>query len=337
MNAAAIAHAVAGGLREDYFITPAGQVYLRQLGGNAVYATVGARLWSQSVGLVSRVGENYPADWLETIAARGIDAAGVAAVPAWLDTRTFYAYRSLEVREDTDPAAHFTRLGRPLPAELEGYATSTEGQESRTEYGPLAVRAEEVPERCLRVRGFHLAPYDYLVHRRLPARLRAHGVRVLTCDPSVRYMRPDFATEVRDLLGAVDAFLPSEMEARGFLPNLGPDLWPATEAFAAMGPRCVVIKLGARGQFVFDAAHGRRWHVPAYPAEVRDVTGAGDAYCGGFMVGLEQTGDPVEAALRGTVAASMVVEGIGALYALDAPAGEAERRLARWRGEVKRM
>ena len=47
------------------------------------------------------------------------------------------------------------------------------------------------------------------------------------------------------------------------------------------GVAAVAVKLGDAGAFV-DAAgwHGR---VPAYAVEVVDTTGAGDAFCGGFL------------------------------------------------------
>src|SRR5258705_5283691 len=96
-----VEYVVVGGLREDTFITPGGEAHLRQLGGNALYAAVGARLWSETVGLVARVGSNYPAAWLDIIAGRGIDTGGVVVVPEPLDTRTFFAYRTLEQRDDT--------------------------------------------------------------------------------------------------------------------------------------------------------------------------------------------------------------------------------------------
>jgi ribokinase len=332
-----IEFAVAGGMREDYFITPAGEAHLHKVGGNALYAAVGARLWTEHVGLVSRVGENYPREWLEAIEARGIDTRGIKIVPGAQDTRTFYAYLSLEERADTDPAAHFARLGQPLPPALADYASSTEGQAERKKFGPLAVRPSEVPQSYLHARGFHLAPYDFIVHQTLPTTLRRHGVRYVTCDPSVRYMTPAFAAEVQQIVHGLDAFLPSEMEARAFFREPLEDLWQAAEGFGAMGAKTVVIKLGARGQYVYEAEAKRRWHVPAYPARVRDVTGAGDAYCGGFLVGLAQTDDPVEAALRGGVSASLVIEGIGAMFALDSTPGLAEARLASLRDAVSRV
>ena len=334
MAVESVEYVIVGGLREDYFITPSGEAHLGKLGGNALYAAVGARLWTSGVGLIARVGTNFPAGWLDVIAARGIDTGGVVVAPGPLDSRTFYAYRTLEQREDTDPAGHFARLGLPLPAALEGYTLSTLGQEDPAVFGPLAVRPDEVATGYLGARAFHLAPYDFSVHMTLPDRLRRGG-RTLTCDPSVRYMHPDYAAEVRHLLSQLDAFLPSEMETRAFFPDLVGNLWGAAEAFGSLGPGCVVLKLGARGQYVYVPASGRRWHVPAYPAHVVDVTGAGDAYCGGFLVGLDQTGDPLEAALRGCVAASLVVEGLGALYALDQPRERLTERLTELRQMVR--
>ena len=335
-------YAIVGGLRDDYSITPDGQAHLHQLGGNALYSAVGARLWAPPaarVGIVARVGANFPAEWLTEITRNGIDVGGVVVRPEPLDTRTFYAYRSLEVRDDTDPAAHFARIGQPLPPALVGYATSTAGQDDPANFSPLGVRPHEVAPHYLAGRAFHLAPYDFSVHASLPALVRQNPGRVLTCDPSIRYMQPRYAQQVGDIIRQLDAFLPSEMETRAYFGEAATgvvaDLWSAAEAFGALGARCVVLKLGARGQFVYDAGARRRWHVPAYPTRVVDVTGAGDAYCGGFLVGLAETGDPLEAALRGSVSASLTVEGTGALHALRGTPALLQARLEELRAAVE--
>lgn len=325
----------AGGLREDYCITAAGEMRLRKLGGNAVYAAAGARVWTPRAGLLGRVGSNFPPEWLEQLASRGLDVAGVKVLPEPQDTRTFYSYAAGGERQDTDPAEHFARLGQPLPPELEGYRSSTEGQAERGRFGPLAVRPTDIPSEYLDAHAAHIAPCEFMVHSTLPATLRRTRLRYVTCDPSIRYMQPAQADDVKQIIKGLDAFLPSETEARAFFREPLRDLWEAAEAFGALGARLVVIKQGARGQLVYDPAGGRRWHMPAYPSKVRDVTGAGDAFCGGFLVGLTETDDPVEAALRGAVSASLVVEGSGALYALDSTPGLATARLEALRGSVR--
>jgi len=326
-----------GGLREDFFITAAGEVHLHKIGGNALFSAVGARIWAEQVGLLARVGLNYPSAWLEQLRQHGLNTDGVTVLPEPQDTRTFYAYLSLEERSDVNPAMHFDRINQPLPPELNDYFSSTTGQEERSRFGPLAVRPSEVPHHYLFAQGFHIAPCEFVVHNTLPSTLRRSGVPLITCDPSVRYMQPNFADDVKQIVNGLDAFLPSEMETRAFFRDTVSDLWQAAEAFGAMGARLVVIKQGARGQYVYETATHRKWHVPAYPAKVRDVTGAGDAYCGGFLTGLAETSDPIEAALRGAVSASLVIEGSGALYALGSTPGLAQARLEALRGGVRKI
>jgi ribokinase len=283
------------------------------------------------------VGANYPVEWLARLEQAGLDVRSVKVLPEPQDTRTFYAYLSLEEREDTDPPAHFARVGRPTPRELVDYESSTTGQESRAEFMPLAVRPGDLSEAALGARGIHLAPADFLTHHTVPVAVRRTSQPVVTVDPSIRYMQPGFKDDVRRIVSGLDAFLPSEMEVRSYFRDERHELWEAAAALGAMGAKFIVIKLGARGQYLYESATGRKWHVPAYPATVRDVTGAGDAYCGGFLVGLTETGDPVEAALRGSISASLVIEGVGALYGLGSTPGLAEARLRSLREAVRRV
>lgn len=336
MSSRPIDYAVVGTLREDYYLTLSGEAHLHQMGGSALYAAVGARIWSPAVGLVSRVGENYPGEWLKALEAKAFDLRGVTRLPGSHDLRNFYAYLSAEERAETDPAAYFARVGQPLPPELADYTTNT-APESHTKFSPLAARPSEVPPSYLSAQGFHLAPCDLAVHHTFPATLRRHDVRYVTCDPAGRYLQPSFTEDVKLIVHRLDAFLPSESETRAFFHDQIDDLWQAAEAFGAMGAKIVVIKLGARGQYVYETDAKRKWHVPAYPAKVRDLTGAGDAYGGGFLVGLAQTHDPVEAARRGAVSASLVIEGSGALYALQSTPGLAAARLESLRDSVRQI
>jgi hypothetical protein len=137
--------AFVGSLREDYALLSSGEARLHELGGGAVYAAAGARVWTNLVGLVARVGANYPAAWLTRLNERGLDISGVKVVPGPQDTRAFYAYVSLEERVQTDPAAQFARVGLPMPAALAGYKPSEDLPVSRDKFGPLSVRPGDVP------------------------------------------------------------------------------------------------------------------------------------------------------------------------------------------------
>ena len=55
----------------------------------------------------------------------------------------------------------------------------------------------------------------------------------------------------------------------------------AAHALLKMGPEYVIIKKGEHGSILF--GHNRLFLMPAFPVEnVRDPTGAGDSFAGGF-------------------------------------------------------
>ncbi|HEX6387061.1 MAG TPA: carbohydrate kinase family protein [Anaerolineae bacterium] len=314
----------AGGLRIDYLITHDGRVHTGLVGGNALYAAVGAAIWDDNVGLWARVGQNYPRAWLAELRQHGIETDGLVRVDGDQDHRTFYAYTPGGGRDDTNPAVHFARIGQPLPPELRDYVHSTPGQDEPYRYEPLALRPADWPDSYDRIisEGYvavHLSPLALSTHLHVPAYLRQRAVRQITVDPGERYMVPGRVDFVRQILGQIDAFLPSDQEVYSLL---GPkvDLAAAVETLCQWGAPLVVIKNGANGVLVQVGAGGDCIHLPAYhrvgDPRVVDVTGAGDAFCGGFMVGLAQKGDPLQAARMGLVSASLVIEGYGALYAL---------------------
>lgn len=71
----------------------------------------------------------------------------------------------------------------------------------------------------------------------------------------------------------------------------------------------VVLTRAERGSTVFE--HGRPTHVPAFPAEAIDPTGAGDVFTAAFLAALHQQHSPIEAARWASAAAACAIEGPG--------------------------
>jgi sugar/nucleoside kinase (ribokinase family) len=88
---------------------------------------------------------------------------------------------------------------------------------------------------------------------------------------------------------------------------------------------------------VYDVKGQHRWELPAYPSRPADPTGAGDAFCGGFLAGYKKTYEPLPAAMYGNVSASLNVEGSGAFYPLDVLSGLAAARLDALKDLVRQM
>ncbi len=113
-------YVIAGHLTREYILPPTGQPLLDVPGGSALYAAGGLRPWDENVGVVARVGEDYPRPWLRQIRARGLDIGGIEILEQSLDLRTFHAYgENFEVSHGS-PVSHFARRGLTFPKVLLG-------------------------------------------------------------------------------------------------------------------------------------------------------------------------------------------------------------------------
>ena len=88
------------------------------------------------------------------------------------------------------------------------------------------------------------------------------------------------------------------------------DVEAAAEALLTMGPRTVVLTLGARGAFV--AADGARALVPGFAVDAVDTTAAGDVHCGALAVALVEGRPLLEAVRFANAAAALSVTRLGA-------------------------
>jgi ribokinase len=280
---------------DDIVRWPDGLAFMGQPGGDALFSALGARVWLERVGLLARLGRDYPRDRLAAIEARGL-CLGLAPV----DAPTLHDWALYEADGNRQFINHINSGGNEA----------------------MTLSPDEIAPEHLEAEAYHLAPVPSYQQLALARRLRRPGVW-LSIDPHYGWIQGREA-EIHALIALADFFLPSRLEARLIFGSDAPEA--AARAFSSLGPTVVVIKLEADGSLVYDAAAGRMAYVPIYPAQALDTTGAGDAYCGGFLAGYLLTQDPFAAAQYGTVSASYVVEAVGALAT---PQPDREAALAR--------
>lgn len=318
---------IAGQLHRDFIVTADGNAFSDQPGGSLFYAAGGFSVWESGAGLLGRVDEDYPRQWIEHLKTLGFDCAGISFVPEKMDLRAFTAYPDLDTCQHDNPISHYSRLGLPFPKQLLGYSPPNKQIDSRIHLSASSIRQAEIPAHYMDALAVHIGPMDYYTHSSLPSVFRQGNSATITLDPGAGYMHPVFWDDIPGIVKNVSAFLISEDKARSLFLGRSTDPWEMTETLAAFGCDIVVMKRGALGQYLFDAASHRRWVIPAYPARVKDPTGAGDAFCGGFLAGYRLTFDPLDGVLHGNVSASLSLEGSGPFFAAGALPGLAQARL----------
>ncbi|GAA3113683.1 PfkB family carbohydrate kinase [Planomonospora alba] len=118
---------------------------------------------------------------------------------------------------------------------------------------------------------------------------------------------PDLVRAARVFLPHVDYVLPNEEQALMMSGEAAAE--KAAAALLAEGPRGVLVTLGGEGSLVATASGTVR--LPAHDVEVVDTTGCGDAYCAGFIAGLADGREVLDAARLGTAVAARVAGGLG--------------------------
>lgn len=326
-----IHYVIFGRLTREFLLLPAGQPRLDMPGGSLLYAAAGLGVWESGVGLVGRVGNDYPRTWLNDVKLHRFDTSGIRIIPKDMDVRDFIAYNESFDANRVNPVSHFARREMTFPKSLLGYQSDKIIDEE------IKLTVRDIPEDYLTARAAYLCPMDLITQTQLIAGLKRGYVHSFILDPSTVTMTPASRRELPALLNGVTAFLPSEEEMRNLFQSETHDLWEMAEAVSLYGCEYVVIKRGMHGQLLYDTDTKRKWEIPAYPSRMQDVTGAGDAFGGGFVAGFCKDYDPLEGVLYGNVSSSLKLEGHGAFHPLDVMPGLAEARLGALRDMVRKI
>lgn len=270
------------------------------LGGASPHALAGMRVWSQGLGCVAIVGYDFDTAQQTQLAALGIDQRGLR-------------------RRADRPTARSWQLIEADSRRTEVFRTSL------ADFLEDSAQFEEIPADYQQGRGAHLywAPSPEEAPDLL-ARLRQVNQQLcLVWEPGFQWHRSS-PGGLAAAMPLADLVSPDEVMALAMTGQS--TVGAALATYLDWGARLVAIRMGPAGSLVGQAG-GRRWHIPAVAPKLVDVTGAGNAYCGGFLVGLTEGLSPREAALRATVSASFALEQFGLPEIDDQTTASAVERL----------
>lgn len=315
-----------GRLRREFLLPAQAAPYLNQPGGNLGYAATSYILWGGHPALVSRVNEDYPADWLERYDLAGADISAIRQASEPIDDRFFIAYNEALQPQYENPISWFAEKQLPFPQELLSYSPTIPRHCSKSEYRPDSVRVTDIASAILDVPAGHICPIDFISHKILPSLLKGGMVQTLTMRACSCYMDPIFWEEIRALIAEVTAFMMTDTQALKLFQGRSADLWEIASILADYGPEYILINAQDGTLLLYSRLKRQRWILPAYAGKPTDPTGMLDAFDAGFLAGYRKEYDVVQAALSGVVSASFCIEGSGPFYLLECLPGLIEAR-----------
>ena len=285
-----IEYVTIGEVTVDDTVLETGDVMRAQTGGGTVYSALGIRLWNHKTGINAVVGKEYPEENLRVLESHAVSTAGITRIDGW-------SLRLWLLHEENSKKQQFPKLQSSSFKELDD------------------LRADP-PENYWQAKGYHLAPATP------EGQMRSRDVIRRTCPNALISL--DILTEpfvqldsYRDgsALKGIDVFSPSIVEIETLWP--GENLGEVIKFISSNGVRWIAVKMDVRGSIVYDIEKNEEFIIPIFPSKAVDVTGAGDAYSGGFLEGIAETGNVLKAGIRGTVSASFAVESWGAFGLLE--------------------
>jgi len=277
---------VVGSVAFDNITTPSGSVE-NILGGAATHFALAASFFTE-VRVVAVVGDDFTAEHENVLKKRGIDTRGIERASG----KTF-------------------RWGGRYTDNL---------NEAKTDFTDLNVFEQfqpKIPKAYADTQFLFLAN----IHPSLQAAVRHEmdGV-LLTGGDTMNFWINKTPRELAEVLKLVNVLLINDTEAKMIAHET--NLPRAAQKVLAMGPQALVIKHGEYGATIFfrEGAFGIGRHpfrAPSLPIEqVKDPTGAGDSFAGGFMGHIASQGDINREVLKralfyGGVMGSFTVERFG--------------------------
>jgi sugar/nucleoside kinase (ribokinase family) len=292
---------IIGTIGYDNVETPFGKRE-RALGGSASYASVAASFFSQP-GMVAIVGEDFEDAHRSLLSGKGIDLTGVKQVPG----KTFawggkYEFDMNEAKTD------FTDLNTLMEFDA------------------------ALPEDYKDAKFVFLANTDPSLQMKVIEQLQIPAFIVMD---TMNFWIDTKKNELLEVIKKVDVLLVNDGEARMLFGTAS--LVDAAKQALALGPKFVIIKKGEHGALLF--GNGTHFSAPGYPLEViKDPTGCGDCFAGGFIGHLAKHGSVDEKSLRKAVVYGSVVASFNAEnFSLDRISSLTDVEIAKRFEEMKEL
>jgi len=276
---------VVGSVALDSIETPLAEVE-NVLGGSATYFSVAASFFQTQVQLVAIVGDDFPKEYEDFLANKGIILSGLEHARG----KTFH----WKGRYNDDLS-----VAETITTELNVYE----------KFQPKLLESHKNSQ------------YVFLanIHPELQLSViqQTRNPKLIACDTMNLWIDTTREALLRTLK-EVDILILNDAEAKSLSGEISgrtrllPNLKEVAQVIRSYGPKQVVVKKGKRGVDFFSDSNS--FSVPAYPVKkVVDTTGAGDSFAGGFMGYLAEVNDLSsenirKAVIYGSVLASFNIE-----------------------------
>jgi 2-dehydro-3-deoxygluconokinase len=245
------------------------------LGGAAIYPAVVAASIGARVGLVSRIGDDFDASYLDFLQQVGVDTQGVTQSQG-PSTRIHLEYQGEDLKSINVS---------------EGVAT--------------AMTARDFPSKYYNTQLVHFTTLPYPVQLELQSLLKNRCI--ISYDPHAELNTMNLQA-IKTLLRDVDILICNLHELQKITKEN--NVTNAIQKINSFGPSLFCLMNGSKGaSIVFE---GKTIAIPSFPPrQIVDFVGAGDAFAAGFLVSHTRGYSLYDSGIVGALCGSHIIGGYG--------------------------
>ena len=263
-----------------------GRIYIGILGGAGVHAMAGARVWSDSIGLIASIGDDFEEVFEEQLRTLGLDLS--------------------MLRKAQEKTTRAWQIFQPNEERIEIY------RDKKNKVHQLSLDEIILSEDYKRAKGYHFhfdGPVGNVITNLEIIRLNNPSVKIVMepTIPESLWGKKEFS----EIFKYIDVFSPNVIEGKKITGFDKPN--KMVEGLLNWGATKISLRMGEFGSLIGTPDQDIT-HIPAISETLVDVTGAGNAYLGGLLVSLCEGFSFTEAALRGAVSASFAIEQFGICF-----------------------
>ncbi len=242
-----------------------------QLGGAAVYSAFASKIFEKT-GIVTRVGKDFPVEYINMLRRHGIDTLGLRRVK-----------------------------GKSTSFVIEYKENIANYLEYKINVG-VFLKPEDIPKLYLDAQGFHLAPMAATKQIKFVNYIRRRSYGIISLNTHENYFKR-YRKEILKLIDKVDIFTMNDEEAKKLTNSKS--LEHSVNVLKRKKHNIIVITMGVFGSIVIE--NGEINYSPSlFQPKIVDLTGCGDAYAGAFLACYIKTEDAVKSANIANTVASLV-------------------------------
>jgi sugar/nucleoside kinase (ribokinase family) len=233
-----------------------------QLGGAAVYSAMASKIFAET-GMVSRVGMDFPPKYISIFRSSKIDISGLKRMQG---KSTFFS-----IEYDDEGVAEYVDYGFNVG---------------------IHIRPEDIPNRYLSAKAFHLAPMAASKQKLFLDYLRDKTYALVSLNTHAGYLSR-YRRDIVDIINMVDVFTINDGEAMRLTGTKGFE--QALNFLKNRDHNLIVVTMGIYGSAII-----HRGEITFAPSVIQprivDLTGCGDAFAGSFLATYIKNEDALEAA-----------------------------------------